>query len=114
MAYAEDGGDSRDLADRISAFFWSLTKPDGLEQSRLHKHVCDVPRAGDATLPAHTVVLKDADGREIRLAAADREAHSAQVRRFLNVVNAWRFPDYAPAVRLRPDEKAFISRIPRW
>ena len=114
LTCAEDGGDSRDMADRIGAFFWSLTKPDGLTQSRLHKHVCAVPCTGDAALAAHTVVLADAAGRKIVLAAADREAHSALVRRFLNALNALRFPDYAPAVRMTAAERACMPRIPRW
>ena len=114
LTCAEDGGDSRDMADRIGAFFWSLTKPEGLTQSRLHKHVCAVPCTGDAALAAHTVVLADAAGRKIVLTAADREAHSALVRRFLNALNALRFPDYAPAVRMTPAERACLPRIPRW
>ena len=112
MKYAEDGGDSSDMGDRISEFFWSMTRPAGLKNAAQHK--VSVPRTADASLPAHTVVLTDAAGRTIRLAAADREAFSRLVRRFLNVLNAFRYPDYRAATKLHPEERAFISRIPRW
>ena len=112
MIYANDGGDSSDIADRISEFFWSLTRPAGLKNPAQHK--VSVPRTADAALPAHTVVLADAAGRMIRLSSADREAFSRLVRRFLNVVNAFRYPDYRAATKLHPEERAFISRIPRW
>ena len=112
MAYAEDGGDSRDMADRISEFFWTMTFPEGLKKRHVHK--VSVARAGDAPLPANTVVLKDKSGRAIRLAAADREEFSRLVRRFLNVLNAFRYPDYRHEVRMNDLERSFISRIPRW
>jgi hypothetical protein len=111
-AYAEDGGDSRDMADRISEFFWSMTFPKGLKKRHLHK--MEVPRAGDAALPAHTLVLKDAAGRMVRLAAADREEFSRLVRRFLNVLNAFRYPDYRAGAQMNAEERKFISAIPRW
>ena len=112
MKHAEDGGDSRDMADRISEFFWSMTRPAGLKN--LAQHKLSVPRTADAALPAHTVVLTDAAGRTIRLAAADREAFSRLVRRFLNVLNAFRYPDYRVDTQMHPEERAFISRVPRW
>jgi hypothetical protein len=59
-------------------------------------------------------VLTDAAGRTIRLSSSDREVFSRLVRRFLNVVNAFRYPDYRAATKLHPEERAFISRIPRW
>ena len=112
MTHAEVGCDSRDMADRISEFFWSMTRPAGLKN--LAQHKLSVPRTADAALPAHTVVLTDAAGRTIRLAAADREAFSRLVRRFLNVLNAFRYPDYRVDTQMHPEERAFRSRVPRW
>ena len=112
IIYAEDGGDSRDMADRINEFFWSMTRPAELKNPAQHKF--SVPRTADAALPAHTVVLTDAAGRTIRLSSPDREAFSRLVRRFLNVVNAFRYPDYRVDTQMYPEERAFISRIPRW
>ena len=103
-----------DMADRINEFFWSMTLPKNTKQAHLHLHKVSVPRAADVALPAHTVVLTDAVGRTIRRAGADREAFSRLVRRFLNVLNAFRYPDYRVDTQMHPEERAFISRIPRW
>ena len=121
IAYAEDGGDSRDMADRINEFFWSMTYPEKLKKQHLHN--VSVARRAEASLPAHTVLLKDKDGRMIRLAPSgtrdacphrEREELSRLVRRFLNVLNAFRYPDYCVDTRMHPTERAFVSRIPRW
>ena len=81
--------DSKDMADRVAAFFKGVTRPaDGKKAKR---HASPVKTAVDPNLKARTVRLGD-----IVLQADDRVAFSDLVRRFLNVLNRERYPKYGP------------------
>ena len=81
--------DSKDMGDRIAAFFRGVTMP--ADEKKARKHVSPVTVTADPGLRPGSVCLGD-----VVLTAGDRVAFSTVVRRFLNVLNRERYPDYGP------------------
>jgi hypothetical protein len=96
--------DSRDMAQRISFFFRCVDMPDDLDPKIARKRVSPVKIVEDTTLGPLTVCFGD-----IILTAGERMEFSGLVRRFLNVVNAVRYPKYGPSVRLEPEARPYFS-----
>lgn len=112
MKYSDDGGDSRDMADRVNVFFGTVmrqTVPGGKSSPRM-----PVKCEADGNLPPRTVQLTDPDGRTIRISDPDREGFSVLTRRFLDAVNELRYPEYFLGLSMEESERPFISRNPRF
>jgi len=69
--------------------------------------------AQDASLPKLSVALEDGKGGRLVVSAKDREELSKSVRRFLDAVNAIRYPRYAPWYRMPQEDRAKITFV-RW
>jgi hypothetical protein len=94
VKYASDE-DSREMAAAVAAFFKG-------SQTAL-----------DASLPKLSVSLEDGKGGRLVVSAKDREELSRLTRRFLDAVNAMRYPRYAPWYRMAPEDRAKITFV-RW
>ena len=94
--------DSKDIADRLSAFFRGVTKPANAKKAR--KHVSPVKVAENASLKPLTVRLGG-----LVLTAADREALSDLSRRALNVLNALRYPKYGPSCKMDSSDRKHFT-----
>ena len=90
--------DSCDMADRVAAFFKAVTLPS--DQALARKHVSPVKTPTNKSFKDRTVSIGG-----IQISSSDRIEFSYLVRRFLNVLNAERYPDYAPDCRMLPDER---------
>lgn len=84
IEYAPDP-DSRDQAEAVGKFF------------------VRAKRIENPTLRARTVALSGGGEPPLVVSAQDREDFARLVRRFLDVINAERYPDYAPKVRMPSD-----------
>jgi hypothetical protein len=69
--------------------------------------------AEDASLPRLSVALEDGKGGRLAVSAKDREELSVFTRRFLDAVNAMRYPRYAPWYRMSPEDRSEITFV-RW
>ncbi|MBR3922985.1 MAG: hypothetical protein IKJ45_07710, partial [Kiritimatiellae bacterium] len=67
----------------------------------------------DVSLPKLSVALEDGKGGRLVVLAKDREELSKSVRRFLDAVNAIRYPRYAPWYRMPQEDRAKITFV-RW
>ena len=98
--------DSKDMADRIAAFFRAVTRPEDSKKAK--KHVSPVKVAESAALRPLTVRMGD-----LEISAADREALSVLVRRALNVLNVLRYPKYGPRPAMEPSDSRHFQYV-RW
>ena len=98
--------DSKDMADRIAAFFRAVTRP--ADSKKAKKHVSPVKVAESAALRPLTVRMGD-----LEISAADREALSVLVRRALNVLNVLRYPEYGPQPAMEPSDSRHFPYV-RW
>ena len=87
--------DSREMAAAVAAFFKGSKTVE------------------DASLPKLSVALEDGKGGRLAVSAKDREELSKLVRRFLDAVNAMRYPRYAPWYRMSPEDRSKITFV-RW
>ena len=87
--------DSREMAEAVAAFF------KGSQTVQ------------DASLSRLSVALEDGKGGRLVVSAKNREELSRHTRRFLDAVNAMRYPRYAPWYRMPQEERAEISFV-RW
>ena len=98
--------DSKDMADRIAAFFRAVTRP--ADSKKAKKHVSPVKVTESAALGPLTVKLG-----ELTITAADREKLSTLVRRTLNVLNALRYPGYGPKPAMEAEDSSNFQYV-RW
>lgn len=98
--------DSKDMADRIAAFFRGVTRPRDSKKAK--KHVSPVKVAETAALGPLVVRMGG-----LTISAVDREALSVLVRRTLNVLNAIRYPEYGPQPVMEPFDSRHFPCV-RW
>ena len=67
----------------------------------------------DASLKPLSVRMDDGKGHGLEVSAEDREIFSHLTRRFLDAVNALRYPRYAPQPPMSPADRSFYPFV-RW
>ena len=87
--------DSREMAAAVATFF---------KESQTVE---------DVSLPKLSVALEDGKGCKLVVSAKDREELSKFTRRFLDAVNAMRYPRYAPWYRMSQEDRSKITFV-RW
>ena len=87
--------DSREMAAAVATFFKGSQTVE------------------DVSLPKLSVALEDGKGCKLVVSAKDREELSKFTRRFLDAVNAMRYPRYAPWYRMSQEDRSKITFV-RW
>ena len=85
-----DDSDAQDQADRVARFF----------QAARGKNAPQVPIRVDASLSPRTLRVGG-----VEISSCDRDGFSKQAKRFLDILNAVRHPNYRPPARLQSCEK---------
>ena len=119
------------IADRIRKFAFPAADKDGRpgRAEFVIRHAKDGNSAGmavavarffssartepDASLPPHTFRMDDGKGCCLEVSAAGREEFARLTRRFLDAVNALRYPQYAPSPLMRREDRARYPFV-RW
>ncbi len=112
---------SSEIAQRVEFFYREVFNGSVSSKDKKKRKRIRVKLVKDTALPPLTVAVTASGGNTADLGTGitvrpgmmavrgtDRNDLSKTARRFLDMINAERFPDYGPAVKMEPYEKAYF------